>query len=124
MKEAVHFGKALGTYSPAIKVTAGETLYVSGQIPMNPETGELVTESFEAQARQSLTNLQAVLNKAGYTLDQLVRVTVFLSDLENFTKLNEVFKEFLHEPYPSRSTVQVARLPKDVAVEIDGIAVK
>lgn len=124
MKEAIHFGQALGTYSPAIRVPAGETLYVSGQIPMDPETGDLVTESFEAQARQSLMNLKAVLNKAGYTLDQLVRVTVFLTDLENFAALNEVFKEVLREPYPSRSTVQVARLPKDVAVEIDAIAVK
>lgn len=124
MKTPIHFGQALGTYSPALEVSGEKTLYISGQIPMNPETNELVTGSFEEQAQQSLDNLHAILNKAGYTLDNVVRITVFLTDLNNFATLNEVFKATFKEPYPTRSTVQVAALPKGVAVEIDAIAIK
>ena len=112
---------AIGPYSQGIK--ANGMVFVSGQLPVDPATGELLTE-IAAATRQSLTNLAAVLAAGGCTMDQVVKTTVFLSDLKNFTAMNEVYSEFFKTNPPARSTVQVAALPKGAVVEIDAIAVQ
>ena len=112
---------AIGPYSQAIR--AGQTLYLSGQIPLDPVTGQVVEGDVRAQALQVMLNLQAVLNAAGTDFPALVKTTIFLRDLADFAVVNEVYASFLTSPFPARATVQVARLPRDVAVEIDGIAV-
>ena len=113
--------KAIGPYSQAKIV--GDFLFTSGQIAINPETNELVEGDIEVQAKQVLENLKAVLEEAGSSLDDAIKVTVFLSDMNDFAKLNEIYAEYFKNK-PARSTVQVARLPKDVMVEIDVIALK
>ena len=112
---------ANGPYSQGIK--ANGMVFVSGQLPVDPATGELLTE-IAAATRQSLTNLAAVLAAGGCTMDQVVKTTVFLSDLKNFTAMNEVYSEFFKTNPPARSTVQVAALPKGAVVEIEAIAVQ
>jgi 2-iminobutanoate/2-iminopropanoate deaminase len=112
---------AIGPYSQAIRV--GSTLYLSGQIPLDPATMQVVEGDVAAQTRQVMRNLQAVLQAAGGELQHLVRTTIFLRDMNDFAAVNAVYAEFLSEPFPARATVQVARLPRDVAVEIDGVAV-
>ena len=112
---------AIGPYSQGIK--SNGMVFVSGQLPVNPATGELLTE-IAAATRQSLTNLAAVLAAGGCTMDQVVKTTVFLSDLKNFTAMNEVYSEFFKTNPPARSTVQVAALPKGAVVEIEAIAVQ
>ena len=112
---------AIGPYSQAIR--AGQTLYLSGQIPLDPVTGQVVEGDVRAQTLQVMLNLQAVLNAAGTDFPALVKTTIFLRDLADFAVVNEVYASFLTSPFPARATVQVARLPRDVAVEIDGIAV-
>lgn len=112
---------AIGPYSQGIK--ANGMVFVSGQLPVDPATGELLTE-IAAATRQSLTNLAAVLAAGGCTIDQVVKTTVFLSDLKNFTAMNEVYSEFFKTNPPARSTVQVAALPKGAVVEIEAIAVQ
>ena len=109
---------AIGPYSQGIK--ANGMVFVSGQLPVDPATGELLTE-IAAATRQSLTNLAAVLAAGGCTMDQVVKTTVFLSDLKNFTAMNEVYSEFFKTNPPARSTVQVAALPKGAVVEIEAI---
>jgi len=111
---------AIGPYSQGIK--AGGMVFVSGQIPVNPATGELLTD-IAAATRQSLSNLLAVLQAAGCSMDQVVKTTVFLSDLKNFTAMNDVYSEFFTVNPPARSTVEVAGLPKGAVVEIEAIAV-
>lgn len=111
--------QAIGPYSQA--VVAGETLYVSGQIPLVPETMELETGDFGASARRVFRNLQAVVEAAGGRLDQVVKVTVYLTDMAHFPVVNEVLAEFFDEPYPARAAVGVAELPKGAAVEADAI---
>ncbi len=113
---------ALGPYSQAIQ--AGDWLYVSGQIPFDPTTMELVGDGdIKAQTHQSLANLQAVVVAAGITLEQVVKCQVFLKDMGDFTKVNEVYAEFFTgDTPPARACVEVARLPKDVMVEIDCVA--
>jgi len=113
--------KAIGPYSQAI--VAGGFVYCSGQIPIDPASGNLNTGSIEEQTRQVIKNLSAVLEAAGTSLDQVVKTTVFLQDMNEFAKMNEVYGEFLKAPYPARATVQVVRLPKDVKVEIEAVAV-
>ncbi|KXS45999.1 MULTISPECIES: RidA family protein [unclassified Candidatus Frackibacter] len=113
---------AIGPYSQAIKV--GGTLYVSGQIPIDPATGELIEGDVQAQTRQVLNNIKAVLKAAEYKLVDIVKAEVFISDMDNFGKVNEVYAEYFTEEPPARACVEVARLPKDVAVEIAVIAVK
>ncbi len=110
----------VGPYSPGI--VANGFLFVSGQIPLDPATGKLVTGSFERQVRQTLENLKSVVEAAGSTLDDVVKVTIFLRDLETFGELNDIYTEYFAESQPARATVQAARLPKDVDVEIDAIA--
>ena len=112
---------ALGPYSVAVRT--GDTLYCSGQLGLDPENGELVPGCAGCQTRQALANVSAVLEAAGLAFDDVVKTTVFLSDMENFGKMNGVYAEFFAEPYPARSTVAVKTLPKDALVEIEVIAV-
>ncbi|MCK9538120.1 RidA family protein [Dokdonella sp.] len=113
--------RAIGPYSQAVR--AGETLYLSGQTPLDPATGKLVEGDVGAQARQAFANLSAVLEAAGASFRDVVRVGIYLTDLANFAAVNEVMKEFCQEPYPARSTIGVAALPLGAQVEIDLIAV-
>ncbi|WP_067861796.1 Rid family detoxifying hydrolase [Neptuniibacter marinus] len=112
---------AIGTYSQAVK--AGNTVYLSGQIPLNPETMEMVTESFEAQAVQVFENLQAVAEAAGGNLNDFVKITVLLSDLSYFAQVNEIMAKYFQAPYPARAAYAVKALPKDADVEIEAIMV-
>ena len=113
---------ALGPYSQAIEVNG--TLYISGQIPFVPETMTLVSDDVKAQTRQSLENLKAILDEAGYTFNDVVKASCFIKDMNDFAVVNEVYAEYLGEAKPARACVEVARLPKDVKVEIELIAVK
>lgn len=113
---------AIGPYSQGISAE-GRMVFVSGQIPINPATGSIVGDDIELQARRSLTNLRAVLSEAGASLENVVKTTVFLTDMNDFAAMNSVYAEFFPENPPARSAVQVARLPKDVKVEIEAIAV-
>lgn len=112
---------AVGPYSQA--VVAGDLVFVSGQIPVDPEIGD-VPDDIADQTRRALTNLGNVLEAAGSGLDRAVRVTVFVTDMSAFADVNRVYAEFFSEPYPSRSCVEVSKLPKGVKVEIDAIAVR
>ena len=112
---------AIGPYSQAID--AGAFVFASGQIPINPETGE-IPEGIVAQTEQSLANVCAILSAAGLTTDNVVKTTVFLSDMDNFGAMNEVYGNVFSEPYPARPAVAVKRLPKNVLVEIEVIAVR
>jgi len=112
---------AIGPYSQAIRM--GNLVFASGQIPLHPQTGEIVGETAAEQARQVLQNLQAVLQAAGASLQQVVKTTIFLTDLSQFAAVNAVYAEFFPENLPARSTVQVAALPRGVQVEIEAIAI-
>ena len=112
---------AIGTYSQAVK--AGDTVYLSGQIPLDPKTMEMVTESFEAQAVQVFDNLKAVAEAAGGSLNDCVKLTVLLSDLANFAQVNEVMAKFFEAPYPARAAFAVKALPKDADIEVDAVMV-
>ena len=112
---------AIGTYSQAVK--AGDTVYISGQIPLNPRTMEMVTESFEAQAVQVFENLKAVAEAAGGSLAEFVKITVLLSDLKYFAEVNEVMARYFSEPYPARAAFAVKALPKDADIEIEAVMV-
>ena len=112
---------AIGTYSQAVRV--GNTVYVSGQIPLDPATKELVPGDMEAQVRRVFENLKAIAVAAGGSLASAVRVTIYLTDLGNFPVVNQVMASYFREPYPSRATVGVAALPRGVAVEIDCVLV-
>jgi 2-iminobutanoate/2-iminopropanoate deaminase len=113
--------KAMGAYSPAIK--AGNLLFISGQIPVDPTTGNLIQGDIAAQADQVMRNLTALLRAAGASFTNVVRTTVYLADMNDFAGMNEVYSRYIVDPPPARATVQVARLPRDVKVEIDAIAV-
>ena len=113
--------KAIGPYSQAVK--AGNMLFVSGQIPFVPETMEIVEGDVKAQTAQSLKNVQAILAEAGLDFSHVVKSTVFIKDMNEFAQINEVYAEFFGENKPARACVEVARLPKDVKVEIEVIAV-
>lgn len=112
--------KAIGPYSQAIRV--GPLLFLSGQVPLDPATGQMVEGDVAAQTRRVMDNLSAVLQSAGLTFADVARTTIFLADMNDFVKVNEVYGSYFSEPYPARATVQVARLPKDARVEIDAIA--
>ncbi len=112
--------KPIGPYSQAIK--CGGFIFVSGQIPLKPSTGAIVAEDISGQTAQVLANLSAVLQAAGSSLSQVVKTTVFLKNMEDFAPFNQVYADFLGGAKPARSTVEVARLPKDVLVEIEAIA--
>ncbi len=122
MKKVINTDKApaaIGTYSQAI--VHGDTLYTSGQIPIDPATGEMLPAEFTAQANQVFKNLVAVAEAAGTSLQNAIKLNVFLQDLEDFALLNQVMGEYIQEPYPARAAIQVARLPKDSLIEIDAI---
>ncbi len=110
----------VGPYSPAVQ--AGDFLFVSGQIPLDPQTGELVTGPIEVQTRRCMENLKAVLAAAGATLKDLVKVTIFLVDMEDFAAVNRTYGEYFDLEPPARSTVQVAALPKGARIEIEAVA--
>jgi reactive intermediate/imine deaminase len=110
---------AIGPYSQAVKV--GSTVWISGQIPLDPETMELVSGGIEAETRQVFANLQAIANAAGGSLDNSVKINISLTDLGNFQVVNAIMAEELAEPYPARACVQVAALPKGVQIEIEAI---
>jgi 2-iminobutanoate/2-iminopropanoate deaminase len=113
--------RAIGPYSPAIR--AGNLLFVSGQIPIDPATGALVEGGIAIQTEQVMRNIGALLEAAGAGFQHVVRTTVFLADINDFAAMNECYATFVSDPPPARATVQVARLPRDVRVEIDAIAV-
>lgn len=110
---------AIGTYNQAIKT--GTTVYLSGQIPLVPETMEIISEDFEQQAEQVFKNLSAVCEAAGGSLANAVKLNIFLTDLGQFAKVNEIMAKYVDQPYPARAAVQVAALPKGVQIEIDGV---
>jgi 2-iminobutanoate/2-iminopropanoate deaminase len=112
--------KAIGPYSAALR--AGQLLFVSGQIPLDPDAGTIVDGDIGQQTRQVLRNIAALLEAGGLSLSHVVRTTVFLADMNDFGAMNEVYRSFFSEPYPARSTVQAARLPRDARIEIDVIA--
>lgn len=123
-KTIIHTEKApaaIGSYSQAVRV--GETVYLSGQIPLNPETMQLVEGDFAAQTRQVFENLKAVCEAAGGSLNDMVKLNAFLTDLQNFAVFNEVMAEYFQQPYPARAAIGVASLPRGAVVEADGIMV-
>ncbi len=111
---------AIGPYSPAIR--AGNLLFISGQIPLDPATGQLVRGDIRVQTTRVMDNLRELLVAAGADTSHVVRTTIFLADLSDFAVVNEIYATYFTPPYPARATVQVARLPRDVRVEIDAIA--
>lgn len=113
--------EAIGTYSQAVKV--GNTVYLSGQIPLVPETMEVISGDFEAQAVQVFENLKAVCEAAGGSMDEVVKVNLYLTDLANFATVNEVMARYFSQPYPARAAVQVAALPKGVEFEAEAVLV-
>lgn len=122
MKEIIRTSKApaaIGTYSQAVK--CGSLVFLSGQIPLDPSTMELVGDDVRAQIRQAFENLKAVAEASGGSLNDAVRVTVYLTDLANFPLVNEIMAQYFEEPYPARAAVGVAQLPRNAAVEIDAI---
>ena len=121
MKKAISTDKApaaIGPYSQAIEVNG--MVYTSGVIPVNPATGE-IPEGIDAQADQAIGNLCALLKEAGTSADNVIKTTVFIKDMNDFAKINEVYAKYFTEPYPARSCVEVARLPKDVLLEVETI---
>jgi reactive intermediate/imine deaminase len=123
-KQPIHTSKApaaIGPYSQAIR--AGDTVYLSGQIPLHPATMELVKGDIRAQIRQVFDNLKAVAEASGGSLANAVRLTVYLTDLAHFPVVNEIMAEYCKEPYPARAAIGVAQLPRGAAVEVDGILV-
>jgi len=112
--------KAIGPYSAALR--AGQLVFVSGQVPLDPDTGAMIEGDIGRQTRQVIRNISALLEASGLSLAHVVRTTVFLADMNDFGAMNEVYRSFFSEPYPARSTVQAARLPRDARIEIDVIA--
>jgi reactive intermediate/imine deaminase len=111
--------KAIGTYSQAVR--AGDTVYISGQIPLDPATGQLIAGDIEAEIRRVFDNIAAIALAAGGTLANAVKLTVFLTDLVHFAKVNEIMATYFHEPYPARAAVGVAALPRGARVEVECI---
>ena len=110
---------AIGTYSQAVKI--GTTVYLSGQIPLVPETMQMVSENFAEQTQQVFENLTAVCQAAGGSLNDMVKVNIFLTDLSQFASVNEIMSQYFSEPYPARAAVQVSALPRGAQIEIDGV---
>jgi 2-iminobutanoate/2-iminopropanoate deaminase len=125
MKKVINTNNApapIGPYSQAI--VAGNFVFVSGQIPLDPSTGELVSENIKAETKQVMENIKAVLAEAGLGFDSIVKTTIFLTDMQSFVQVNEVYGTYFTDQFPARETVQVAALPKNVNVEISVIAIK
>jgi reactive intermediate/imine deaminase len=122
MKEIINTNKApqaIGTYSQAVKV--GKTVYLSGQIPLVPETMEMIEGTFEDNVRRVFDNLTAVCEAAGGSLQDIAKLNIFLTDLGNFAKVNAIMAEYFEQPYPARAAIGIASLPKDAEVEMDGV---
>jgi reactive intermediate/imine deaminase len=120
VRKAIHSDqapKAIGPYSQAIRV--GDTVYMAGQIPLDPVTMQMVEGDFEKEARRVFENIKAVIAAAGGSFDQVVKVTIFLTDFANFAKVNEIMAQYFKEPFPARSTVAVAALPRNARVEVE-----
>jgi len=113
---------AIGPYSQAIE--ANGMVYTSGMIPIDPQTGELVTGSVEQQAEQVFSNLRALIEASGASMDKVVKTVVFIKNMDDFGAINAIYEKYFTEPYPARSCVEVARLPKDVALEAEAVALK
>ncbi|GAB6089488.1 Rid family detoxifying hydrolase [Spirochaeta dissipatitropha] len=113
---------AIGPYSPAVQV--GNQLFVSGQIPLDFESGELVTGGIQVQTRQALENIGRILTRAGFCWGDLVKCTILLTDINDFAAVNEVYAEYVQEPYPARAAYAVAALPKNAGIEIEAIAIR
>jgi len=111
---------AIGPYSPALKI--GNLIFVSGQLPIDPAIGEIVKGEIEAQAKRSIENLKAVLESYSVDLENVVKTTIFLKDMNNFSRINKVYGEYFTSQFPARSCVEVSRLPKDADIEIEAIA--
>jgi len=125
MKKIVNTNNApapIGPYNQA--VNAGGFLFVSGQIPMNPSTGEIISSDIKAEAKQVMENISAILSEAGVGFGDVVKTTIFLTDMQSFAQVNEVYGSYFTDQFPARETVQVAGLPKNVNVEISVIAIK
>lgn len=123
MKEAIvtaNAPAAIGPYSQAVK--EGDLIFVSGQLPVDPKTGEFPSDNIQEQTRQSMENIKNVLQEAGYDMDRVLKTTVYLADIADFAAANEVYAEYFNEPYPARAAFQVAALPKGAKVEIEAIA--
>lgn len=121
-KSVIHTDRApqaIGTYSQAVK--SGTTVYLSGQIPLVPETMEMVSNDFKQQAAQVFENVKAVCEAAGGNTDDLVKVNIFLTDLSNFATVNEIMSQYFKQPYPARAAIGVKELPKGSQIEIDGV---
>ena len=113
---------AIGAYSQAVKVSNnGSTVYVSGQIPLDPKSMQIVSEDFEAQTRQVFVNLFAVIRASGATVENIVKLNVYLTDLSKFSILNDVMQECFNKPYPARAAIEASALPKQVQIEIDAV---
>lgn len=113
--------KAIGPYSSALR--AGGLLFISGQVPFDPATGQMVAGDIAAQTRRVLQSVGALLEAGGLSFRHVARTTVYLADMDDFAAMNEVYRSFFSEPFPARSTIQAARLPRDARIEIDAIAV-
>ena len=111
---------AIGPYSPALKI--GNLIFVSGQLPIDPLSGEMVKGKIEVKARRSLENLKAALESYSISLENVVKTTIFLKDMNNFPQVNKIYGEYITDQFPARSCVEVARLPKDAEIEIEAIA--
>ncbi|AUL47155.1 reactive intermediate/imine deaminase [Bordetella trematum] len=125
-KEIIHTDAApaaVGPYSQAVAVSGSKTVYLSGQIGLEPGSGELVSENFDAQVRQAFANMEAVIKEAGGTLNNIVKLTLFLTDLSRFTAANAIMAELIPQPFPARSTIGVASLPKGAQFEVEAILV-
>jgi len=112
---------AIGSYSQAVR--AGNTVYISGQIPLDPDTMEVIEGDFKAHTRRVFENFKAICEAAGGDMTQVVKMSIFLTDLSNFAEVNEVMAEYVPEPFPARAAVEVSALPKGVSVEVEGIVV-
>lgn len=125
-KEIIHTDNApaaVGPYSQATAVTGGRTIYLSGQIGLEPGTGELVSENFEGQVRQAFANMRAVIEATGGSLQNIVKLTLFLTDLGKFSSVNAIMADLIPQPFPARSTIGVASLPKGAQFEVEAIVV-
>ena len=125
-KEIIHTDAApaaVGPYSQAVATTGGRCVYLSGQIGLEPGTGELVSENFEGQVRQAFANMTAVIEAAGGTLDNIVKLTLFLTDLSKFGSVNAIMADLIPQPFPARSTIGVASLPKGAQFEVEAVIV-
>lgn len=111
---------AIGPYSPALKI--GNLVFASGQLPIDPVIGEIVKGGIEAQARRSLENLKAVLESYSISMENVVKTTIFIKDMNNFSRINKIYGEYFTDQFPARSCVEVSRLPKDADIEIEAIA--